>query len=194
MRFALKFKLVRVDGQMFISEPYLRYLIDSSKQRASTATAAPHPVWRTATSTQWHCQLQPHSSHFSSCTPRCGYTQVVLPASAGLRRQCLMRGHWPHLRKEERRFGYHFSSFLPSFLPSHKSNEWLRSSFHTASQCNKAAAVQRAEGCQTEPRKSAFPFHRLAALLKIYEYLGARVHNKTIECKVAHVLQWWSCG
>jgi len=151
MRFALKFKLVRVDGQLFISEPYLRYLIDSSKQRASTATAAPHPVWRTATSTQWHCQLQPHSSHFSSCTPRCGYTQVVLPASAGLRRQCLMRGHWPHLRKEERRFGYHFSSFLPSFLHTKATSGCAVRSTQPVSvtrllQCRGLRAVRRNQG------------------------------------------------
>ena len=40
MRFALNFKLARADGQLFISEPNLRYLLDSSKHRASTVTAA----------------------------------------------------------------------------------------------------------------------------------------------------------
>lgn len=92
----------------FLFHPNLRY----SKHRASTVTAAPHPVWRTQPPAQWHCHFQPHSSNFSSSTLRCGYTQVLLPASSGLRRQRLMCGHGPHLRKEERRFGYHFSSFL----------------------------------------------------------------------------------
>ena len=42
--FALNFKLARMDGQLFTSEPNVRYLVDSSKNRAPTVTAVAHPV------------------------------------------------------------------------------------------------------------------------------------------------------
>ena len=133
-----------MDGQLFISEPDLRYLVDSSKNRASNSDCCTqHTVTLPVSAT-----LMPlFVYHFAlwiepSCAAGLSWTYD--------RRQCLMCGQWPHLRKEERRFVY-------LFLSSHKSNGCLRSSFHTAShwQCR---------GLSDGTKEVAFPFHRLTAL------------------------------
>ena len=111
-------------------------------------------------------------------------------ASAGLRTDdsalCVDTGHI-----YEKRNDVSVTTSLPFFA---QSSDCLCSSFHTASHCNKVTAVRQCRGLSDGTKEVCFSVPQThsavqLALLKIYEYLGARVHNKAIERKAAHVLQ-----
>jgi hypothetical protein len=141
VRFTLNFKLVRVDGQLFISEPNLRYLIDSSKQRASTATPSgvKHTVALPVSATL--IPLLVFYAALLCCRPQLDLDDTAL---------CVDTGHI-YGKRNDVSVTISLPSFLPSFLHTKATSGCAVRSTQPVSvtrllQCRGLRAVRRNQG------------------------------------------------
>ena len=111
--------------------------MDSSKNRAATATAVGRPVYRTQPPAHSDTATFDHTHPTFRCAAGLGWPYVWTLATG----QTTVPYVWRLTTFMERVTTFRLPLL---FLSSHKGNECLCNSFHTASHCNNAEALQRA--------------------------------------------------